>query len=379
MAAARSRGPVSTLAVVCRTVDEPCRVEAIELAPLGPHDVRVRVAASGVCRSDLSVRDGTIPFPLPAVLGHEGAGVVEAVGGEVSRVAPGDHVVLSCMPACRRCPACLAGQPMLCDVGLAEVLGGPYATAAGQPLWRGLGVGCFAELAQLPERAVVPVDRAVPLDVAALVGCALATGTGAVWRTTRVRPGMSVAVIGCGGVGLAAVAGASLAGAGTVVAVDTVPAALDLARALGATDCVLAGGPDPAPVPDQVRSLTGGTGVDVAVEVVGRPATIRDAFAAARRGGTVVLVGAGSATDTVSFSPMELFVDAKTVIGCVYGSTDADRDFPFLVELVRRGTVNAAALVQRRVPLDGTDGALDLMAAGAPGRTLVVPGPAGHA
>lgn len=364
-------GPCPTRAVVCRAVGQPCRVETIELAPLGPHDVRVRMAASGVCRSDLSVRDGTIPFPLPAVLGHEGAGVVASVGTAVTRVSPGDHVVLSWMPACRQCPECLAGQPMLCDVGLAEVLGSPYATVEGRPLLRGLGAGTFAELAQVPERSVVAVDRRVPLELAALVGCALATGIGAVWHTARVAPGATVAVVGCGGVGLAAVAGARLAGAAAIVAVDPSPAALELAGAMGATHRVPAGD---APVPEQVRACLGGRGADVSLEVVGRPGTIRDAFASARRGGTVVLVGAGSATESVSFTPMELFADAKTIIGCVYGSTDADRDFPVLVDLVRRGAVDAERLVQRRVGLDDTDDALTAMADGAAGRTLVVLG-----
>jgi len=344
-------------------------VEEVELAPVGPAQVRVQLAASGVCHSDLSVQRGDLPFVFPTVLGHEAAGVVAEVGAAVTRVQPGDHVVLTWMPPCRRCTWCLAGQPMLCSEGLGEALGSPYASVRGTPLVRGLGTATFAQQTLVPERSVVPIDPQVPLEHAALIGCALATGVGAVWRTARVPPGATVAVVGCGGVGLAAVQGARLAGASQVIAVDVVPAKLQLAASVGATATVHAAAGDPV---EQVRALTGGIGVDFAFEVVGRAATIREAFAMARRGGTAVLVGAGSPAEQVTFTAMELFIDAKTVVGCVYGSVDPDRDFPVLADLVRMGRIDAAGMVTRRIALDEIDDAFRAMEAGEVARSVIV-------
>ena len=355
-------------AAVVHEVGAPFVVEEIELAEPGPHDVRVALAASGVCHSDLSVQNGSIPFLFPTVLGHEGAGVVVEVGAAVTRVVPGDHVVLTWMPPCRRCYWCLAGQTMLCANGLTEALGGDYATVGGTRLVRGLGTATFAEQTLVPEGEVVPIDASVPLELAALVGCALSTGVGAVWHTAEVRPGSSVAVIGCGGVGLSVIQGARLAGAATIVGVDLVPAKLEMAKAMGATVTVDAGG-DPVA---GVREATEGRGADYVFEVVGRGATIRHAFASARRGGTVVLVGAGSPAEQVTFNAMELFVDAKTVKGCVYGSSDPDRDFPVLVDLVRSGAIDASALVTRRIALDDVNRAFADMEAGTVARSVIV-------
>jgi len=362
-------GEATVRAAVVHEVGGPFLVEDIVLAPVGPHDVRVKMAASGVCHSDLSVQKGTIPFMFPTVLGHEGAGVVAEVGEAVTRVAVGDHVVLTWMPACRQCFWCLGGQAMLCERGLAEALSGRYATVGGTPLVRGLGTATFAEQTLVPEGEVVKVDPSVPLDLAALVGCALATGVGAVWHTAGVTPGSSVAVVGCGGVGLSVIQGARLAGASEIVAVDRVPAKLETAVALGATAAVDASAEDAVAA---VRARTAGRGADYSFEVVGRAQTIRTAFGAARRGGTVVLVGAGSPAEQVSFSAFELFVDAKTVIGCVYGSTDADRDFPRLVDLVRRGAIDAAGMVSRRIALDDVGDAFRAMEAGEVARSVIV-------
>jgi S-(hydroxymethyl)glutathione dehydrogenase / alcohol dehydrogenase len=360
---------VSVRAAVVHEVGGPFVVEDIELAPVGPHDVRVEMAASGVCHSDLSVQNGTIPFMFPTVLGHEGAGVVAEVGDAVTRVAPGDHVVLTWMPACRRCPWCLSGQAMLCEAGLAESLAGPYASLGGQALVRGLGTATFGEQTLVPEGEVVRIDPSVPLELAALVGCALATGVGAVWNTAGVSPGSTVAVVGCGGVGLSVIQGARLAGARTVVAVDRVASKLELATTMGATATVDASVEDAAAA---VRALTDGRGADYSFEVVGRAESIRTAFTSARRGGTVVLVGAGSSSEEVTFSAFELFVDAKTVVGCVYGSTDADRDFPVLVDLIRRGLLDAAGLVTRRISLDEINDACRAMEKGEVARSVIV-------
>jgi len=364
-----SPGSTSVRAAVLRGVGEPMVVEPIELEAPGPHDVRVRIAASGVCHSDLSVQNGSLPFMFPTVLGHEGAGVVEAIGPAVTRVAPGDHVVLTWMPPCRGCFWCLAGQPMLCERGLAESLGGAYATVGGTPLVRGLGTATFAEKTLVPEGEVIVVDRSVPLELAALVGCALSTGIGAVWHTARATPGSSVAVVGCGGVGLSVIQGARLAGASTIVAIDRVADKLETALALGATAVVDASKDNPV---EAVRTLTGGRGADYGFEVVGRSDAIRDTYAMTRRGGTTVLVGAGSPSDPVSFSAFELFVDAKTLVGCVYGSTDPDRDFPTLVDLVRTGAIDAAGMVSRRICLDDVNEAFRAMEAGEVARSVIV-------
>ncbi|HUC38406.1 MAG TPA: Zn-dependent alcohol dehydrogenase [Acidimicrobiales bacterium] len=358
-----------TRAAVLREVGASFEEEEIQLAPVGPRDVLVRIAASGVCHSDLSVQQGRIPFMFPTVLGHEGAGVVAEVGQEVTRVAAGDHVVLTWMPPCRNCFWCLRGQPMLCEHGLSESLGRPYASVGGVKLVRGLGTATFATETLVPDGSVVPIDPSVPLEMAALVGCALSTGTGAVWRTAAVPPGATVAVVGCGGVGLAVVRGAALAGASTVVAVDNVASKLELARAMGASAVVDASGQDPVAA---VKEHTGGRGADYAFEVVGRPETIRCAFDATRRGGTTVLVGAGSPADVVEFNAFELFVDAKTVVGCVYGSTDPDRDFPALADLVGSGRIDAGAMVSRRIGLGDLDDAFRAMTAGEVARSMVV-------
>jgi len=356
-------------AAVVHEVGAPFVIEDIELAPTGPHDVRVKMVASGVCHSDLSVQKGTIPFMFPTVLGHEGAGVVVEVGEAVTRVVPGDHVVLTWMPACRSCFWCLRGQVMLCEVGLTESLSGAYATVRGTPLVRGLGTATFGEETLVPEGEVVRVDPTVPLELAALVGCALATGVGAVWNTAQVTPASTVAVVGCGGVGLSVIQGARLARASTIVAVDRVASKLEMAKAMGATAIVDSSAEDPVAA---VRAHTGGRGADFGFEVVGRAETIRTVFASVRRGGTAVLVGAGSPAEQVPFSAFELFVDAKTVIGCVYGSTDADRDFPMLVDLVRQGAIDAEGLVTRRIRLDDVNEAFRAMEAGEVARSVIV-------
>jgi S-(hydroxymethyl)glutathione dehydrogenase/alcohol dehydrogenase len=258
---------------------------------------------------------------------------------------------------------------MLCQTGLTESLMGPYASVDGAKLVRGLGTATFAEETLVSEAQVVPIDHAAPLELAALVGCALSTGIGAVWHTAAIEPGSTVAVIGCGGVGLSVIQGARLAGASTIVAVDHVGAKLDGARAMGATDVVDSSLEDAAA---GVQARTGGRGADYVFEVVGRASTIRSAFDAARRGGTAVLVGAGSMTDEVTFSAFDLFVGAKTLVGCVYGSTDPDRDFPALVDLVSRGSIDAEGMVSRRIGLDDINDAFRAMEAGEVVRSVIV-------
>ncbi len=348
------------------------RFEITELAlrSVGPNDVHVRIAASGVCHSDLSIQDGTIPHPLPAVLGHEGAGVVLATGADVTTIAPGDHVVLSWVAPCRRCFQCLHGHPELCEHGLDHAFAAPYATDPdGGGLLAAFGTATFGEETVLPESACVAIEADFPLELAALVGCGVVTGVGAVCNSARVEPGASVAIVGCGGVGLAAVQGARLAGAFPIIAIDRVAAKLDLARAGGATHVVDASRTDAVQV---VRELTGGRGVDHAIEVVGSSVTIRQAYDMTRRAGTVTVVGAGRFDDMVEIGAMTLMVDAKTIRGCVYGATDPRRDFPEMIRLQRAGRLDLDALVTRRIALDEVDDAFRAMQAGEVARSVIV-------
>jgi S-(hydroxymethyl)glutathione dehydrogenase / alcohol dehydrogenase len=357
-------------AAVLRAAGDDFAVEDLRLRPLGPGDVHVQVAASGVCHSDLSIQDGTIPHPLPAVLGHEGAGVVLATGPEVTTVATGDHVVLAWVAPCRSCFFCLRGRPELCEHGLDHAFAAPYATAAdGTAFLAAFGTATFGEETVVPERACVRIDPSFPLDLAALVGCGVVTGVGAVWRSARVEPGESVVVLGCGGVGLAAIQGARLAGAAPIIAVDRVGAKLDLARGCGATETIDASAVDAIAA---VRDLTAGRGADHVFEVVGRSETIEHAFEMTRRAGTCTIVGAGSFTDMVRFGAMPLMVGAKTLRGCVYGSTDPARDFPEIVRLHQSGRLDLDALVTRRIDVAEVNEAFRAMVAGEVARSIIV-------
>ena len=358
-----------TRAAVLTAVNAPLVVTDIDLPDPGPGQVRVRLAAAGVCHSDLSLATGTLRQPVPAVLGHEGAGTVVAVGDAVTGVAVGDRVVLNWAPSCGDCHFCGLAEPWLCaNAGAAAVA--PYARLAsdGTELYSGLGTAAFAQETVVPATAVLPLPEGVPLAEAALLGCAVLTGYGAVHHAAAVRPGESVAVFGVGGVGLSVLQSARIAGAGAIVAVDVSPAKEELARAAGATDFVLASG-DTA---KHIRKLTGGYGADVAIECVGRADTIRTAWSATRRGGRTTVVGIGGKDDQVAFSALEIFYFGRTLSGCVYGNSDPAKDLPVLAEHVRAGRLDLSAMVTDRIGLDGIPGAFDAMRAGRGGRALVV-------
>jgi S-(hydroxymethyl)glutathione dehydrogenase/alcohol dehydrogenase len=355
-------------AAVYHTLGEPLLIDDVELRAMAPSEVRVKIAASGVCHSDLSILDGTMPVAPPMVLGHEGAGVVVEVGADVTRVAPGDHVIISWVTPCRRCRWCLGGQPTLCEHGMDHAFASAYATWKGTPVMAGLGTATFGEETIVPEGAVVLVERDFPLELASLIGCGVVTGVGAVVNSAAVRPGETVAVIGCGGVGLSAIQGARLSGAARIVAVDRVPAKLEMAEANGATDVVDASAGDA--VAGVQRLIPGG--VDHGIEVVGSAPTIEQAYAMTRRGGTVTIVGAGPGNAQASFGVLGLMYDAKTVRGCVYGSTDPARDFPRMVELARKGALDLERLVTRRITIDDVNAAFDAMKAGEVARSVIV-------
>jgi S-(hydroxymethyl)glutathione dehydrogenase/alcohol dehydrogenase len=357
-------------AAVLRAFNTPLEVEEVALRALGPNDVHVRLAASGVCRSDLSIVDGTIPHPLPAVLGHEGAGIVLDIGSAVQTVSVGDHVVLSWVAPCRRCFYCLRGHPELCEHGLDHAFAQPYGTAAdGTPLLAAFGTATYGEETIVPETACVPVVTDFPLELAALVGCGVVTGIGSVCNSAHVEPGASVAVIGCGGVGLAAIQGARLSGASPIIGVDRIATKLALARRCGATEVVDASSTDAVAV---VRELTGSRGADFTFEVVGRSHTIRQAYEMTRRAGTCTIVGAGGFDDYVQFAAMELMYDSKTLRGCIYGATDPPRDFPEMIRLHSEGRIDLEVLVSRRIKLEDVNDAFRAMDDGEVARSVIV-------
>ena len=355
-------------AAVLRDVGAPLQVEEIRLAEPGPGQVGVRMVATGVCHSDLSLARGTLLQQVPAVLGHEGSGRVASVGDGVTGLREGDPVLLNWAPPCRQCWWCEHGEPYLC-ANSADAAAVPYAQLAdGTPLFGALGVAAFATETVVAEAACIRVPHDVDLVEAALLGCAVLTGVGAVVHAAAVQPGDSVAVIGLGGVGLCAVQGARLAGAGPVIAVDSAAEKGELARRLGATD-FLEPGDD---LGKRIRALTGGRGVDHAIECVGRAQTIRTAWSVTRRGGQATIVGLGAKTDTLSFNALEVAHFARTVRGCMYGNADPAADIPVLLEHVRAGRLDLGTLVSRRVGLDDVESAFADMVAGRGARTLIV-------
>lgn len=352
-----------------RAVGEPMSVETIRLRAVGPGDVRVRIDRTGVCHSDLSLATGKLAQPLPAVLGHEACGTVVEVGAGVTDLRPGHRVVLLWITPCGHCFHCTIGEPHLCETGSARAAE-PYAlTESGEPVYPGLTVGSFAEQTVVPRAAVVAVPDDVDSADAALLGCAVTTGVGAVTKTAQVTQGASVLVIGVGAVGISVLQGARLAGAGTVVAVDRNTDKAAQARAAGATEFVAADDGTRA----AVRRLTGGRGADFAFDCVGSARTIRDMWSMTRRGGTATVVGIGGRDETVSFSALELFHFARTLRGCVAGSLDAATDLPLFFDRVRTGTLDLRGLVTGHGGLADVDHALAELAAGRGVRTLVTP------
>jgi S-(hydroxymethyl)glutathione dehydrogenase/alcohol dehydrogenase len=355
-------------AVVLPAIGSPLEITGIDLPDPGPGQVRVRLAAAGVCHSDLSLSDGTIRVPVPAVLGHEGAGTVVSVGEGVTHVAPGDGVVLNWAPSCGTCHACSLGEVWLCANALNGAADVYARTTEGADLHPGLNVAAFAEETVVSAACALPVPQGVPLTDAALLGCAVLTGYGAVHHSAQVRPGETVAVFGAGGVGLAALQAARIAGASKIVAVDVSAEKEELARAAGATDYVIAS----ENTAREIRALTGKQGVDVAVECAGRAVSIRAAWDSTRRGGRTTVVGIGGKDQQVTFNALEIFHWGRTLAGCVYGNSNPAQDLPVLAEHVRAGRLDLSALVTERIALDGIPAAFENMLAGKGGRALVV-------
>ncbi len=342
------------------------RDDVVAVGP-GPGEVKIRLRAAGVCHSDLSARDGGLPQPVPAILGHEAAGDIVAVGDGVDDLAVGDRVIASWLPPCGSCPSCLRGEPFLCMAHVIAAYIQPRFLVGDTPAFGLAGCGAFAEEMVVPREGAVKIAADVPYEVAALVGCGVMTGVGAVINTARVEPGATVAVIGCGGVGIAAIQGARVSGAAVIVGVDTVASKHDAALAFGATHAV-----HPDQLAELSAQLTGGEGFDYAFEVVGTPQTIRAAWTAARRGGTVVVVGAGRADQQVEFTPFELLFDGKRILGSLYGSADVRRDYARLLSLWRAGRLDLEGMITQRLRLDDIDAALGALGQGDVIRQVVV-------
>jgi S-(hydroxymethyl)glutathione dehydrogenase/alcohol dehydrogenase len=362
-------------AAVLHEPGTPIVVEEVELAPPGEREVLVRVAAAGVCHSDVLLADGALgPDRWPMVLGHEGAGVVEAVGAGVTHVAAGDRVVLCVIPSCRSCRECRRGRPTLCiPAGKYGVRGmlmdgtSRLRLPDGTPLQHALMTACFAERTIVVGASAVPLPAALPLWQAALLGCGVVTGFGAVWNVARVTRGESVAVVGCGGVGLQVLAAARLVGAHPLVAVDRDPAKLDLALERGATHAVESGSANSAA---RVLRVSDG-GVEHAFEVVGRPETMRLAWDVLRPGGTAVVVGLAPRGVDVALPAIE-FLSDKGIRGCYYGSGDPLTDLPRLAELALAGELDLAGVVTHVEPLDAVGGALERLRTGDGVRTVLL-------
>src|SRR5499433_3615335 len=359
-------------AAVLYEVRKPVVVEDVELLEPGSQEVQVRWVANGVCHSDLHVITGDYPHPLPVILGHEAAGVVEKVGAGVDTVKPGDHVCSSYIPSCGRCWYCISGQPTMCalrDKPRWFMLDGtPRFKKGGQPLHHFLQVSGYATHAVLPEQSVIPIRKDVPLDLACLVSCGVLAGAGPVFNRAKVPPGATVGVWGCGGVGLNTIQAARLVGAAKIIAVDVMPQKLAWAEEFGATHVVDASREDPV---SRVQALAGRGGVDFAFEMVGTQRTMEQALLATHRGGTCVVVGVSPSGTRLSIDP-SLLLQQRVLTGSSFGGGHQRTDVPMLIDLYMSGKYRLNEMISRRLPLGELNRAFDLMLQGEVKRSVIV-------
>jgi NDMA-dependent alcohol dehydrogenase len=362
-------------AAVLRQPKTPFEIQTLSLDEPKAGEVLVKLAASGVCHSDYHLVTGDTAHPLPVVAGHEGAGIVEAVGEGVTRLRVGDHVTLNWAPDCGTCFYCQQGQPNLCDTFTDPIWAGTMLDgttrlhdADGNPVYLYCGLGTFSEYTVVAEQSCIPIRRDVPLKVAALVGCAVATGVGAALYTSPVRPGESVVIFGCGGIGLNMVQAAVLCGAQTIIAVDTHPAKERYAKQFGATHYLPAGDD----IGDRVRELTGGRGADHVFEAVGLPRVQEQALDAVRPGGSLILVGLAPMGTGTNLPGALLTRQEKTVKGSYYGSVQARRDFPMMLDLYMAGKLKLDELISQEYELAQINEAFDRMLTGEVARGIIV-------
>ena len=356
-------------AAVFREVGSPLEVEDVAISKPGPREVLIRTAAAGVCHSDLHFVEGLYPTQVPIVLGHESSGVVEAVGSDVKYVKPGDHVITCLSVFCGHCEECLTGHMSLCSS--AEVRRGPdeepRISKNDQPVFQFANLSSFAEQMLIHEHALVKIREDMPLDRAALIGCGVTTGVGSVFHTAAVEPGSTVAVIGCGGVGLSCINGAAIAGAARIFAVDTVASKLDLAREFGATDVVNAGAGD---VVEQIRDLTGG-GVQYSFEAIGLKATTEQAFSMLRPGGAATIIGMIPVGVKVELMGSSLLQEKK-IQGSMMGSNRFRVDMPRFIDFYLQGKLHLDQMISKRIGLDQINEAFADMKTGSVARSVIV-------
>ena len=362
------------LAAVQESGGSPLIITEIEIEDPGPGQVRVAVRHCGCCHSDLSIVSGVFPAPMPIVLGHEASGVVDAVGSGVSHLKPGDHVVLTPCPPCGICYFCVRGEASSCVNSQAIMTnqlsdGKTGLSRNGEIVYRGVGLGGFAEYVLTPSTGAVKIDQQIPLEVACVVGCAVQTGVGAVLNTAEVQEGATVLVIGLGGIGLSVVQGARLAGASRIIASDPIAARREAAGALGATDLI---DPTREDLIVQAQTQTGGIGVDYAFECAGHGDLISQAITATRNAGTIVCVGAPPIDHNITIAPASLFVmTAKRLMGTLLGGCNSLREIPRMIELYQNGRLDLEALITARRPLSEINEAMGDLAAGRGIRTVI--------
>ena len=361
-------------AAILTEAHTPFKIETVELDPPKAGEVLVKMAAAGICHSDWHLVAGKAPFASPMILGHEGAGIVQAIGNGVTRVKPGDHVTLSWKACCGECFYCQNDQPAICDTHQTEIEAGVQTDGTSRIRWRGEpvymlgGLGTFAEYAVVREVSAVPIRKDVPLEVASLVGCAVSTGVGAAMYTAEVRPGQSVAVFGAGGVGLNIIQGAALCGADPVISVDTNSSKMEIAREFGATHSLMSD----ETVVAEIQKLTSGRGADHSFESVGIPALQETAIEAVRPGGIVTLVGITPLGAGTTISGGIVTMTERKIRGSFYGSINPSRDFHMLLDLYQAGKLKLEELVTQRYRLDEINEAFAHMLTGDVARGVIV-------
>lgn len=360
---------MKTRAAVCHAFNEPLAIEEIELAAPQKGEIRVKLAACAICHSDILFMNGSWSSVLPAVYGHEAAGVVEEVGDGVSSVAPGDHVVVTLIRSCGTCPHCAQGDQVICETRFPLDARSPLSAADGSPITHGLRTGAFAEHVVVDASQAVAIPKDVPLDSASLLACGVITGLGAVKNAAQVPAGSSVAVIGVGGVGLNSIQGAALCGAGTIIAVDLSDEKLEASREFGATHTVNSKDQDGA---EAVKQLTGGRGVDYAFVTVGVKAAFEDAFRYVGRAGSVVIVGMPPTGTMVEFDPDALANNNRRVIGTKMGSSTISVDIPMLIDLYKQGRLKLDELITGRYKLEEINEAVASVLRGEARRNVII-------
>jgi S-(hydroxymethyl)glutathione dehydrogenase/alcohol dehydrogenase len=356
-------------AAVLHAAHQPLTIEEIAVNKPGPREVLLRTAFAGLCHSDLHFIEGLYPIPTPVVLGHESSAIVEAVGDGVTYVKPGDHVITCLSVFCGTCPQCLTGHPNLCENTEVKMLPGVAKRMTwhgGQPMNQAFNLSSFGEQMLVHENSMVKIDDDIPLDRAALVGCGVMTGVGAVFNAAKVEPGATVAVIGCGGIGLSAVNGAALAGAERIIAIDTVPSKLELAREMGATDTINASNADPV---EQIRDLTRG-GVQYSFEAIGTKATAEQSFQMLRPGGTATIIGMVPFGLKIELHGFDFLRDRK-IQGTSMGGNRFRVDMPRLLSLWKQGRLKLDHLISGRIRLEQINDGFAALKSGAPVRQLI--------